>query len=358
MIAYENYKVLIVDDELDILKALNRDLRKEPYEKLYANTGDQAIKMFETETDIAVVVTDMRMPGMNGLQLLERIHALSPDALKIVLTGYTQLPQILATVNKVDIFKFLTKPWDLEQELKVYIKEAIDIYVERKEVGNQIKSQEQKTKMFNKMLIESYEKADFLSHLFEEFSHAVNYHHILSMQEIRKLKPDDTYETNLRHVFAQMKERMYFMNHIFDMSKFGVKVFNVAQLEVEILSVLKKLSLDTSQIAIKAHNSPIDFRDNFKLLSAVFSDLIQTVIESADYLESVEIAVVENEIFPQIKMVVTSGNTERMVEMRESKGKFLQQALKVMGGKLTFDSLGEQAVTEVVMPVKAEKSVI
>lgn len=128
MIDYSKHTVLIVDDEIEILKSLNRGLHLEPYRKLFASSGAQALEFFAQEDSISVVITDMRMPGMNGLELLKHIDEISPRTVKIVLTGYTQLPQILATVNNVDIFKFMTKPWDLDAELKVYIKEAITYF--------------------------------------------------------------------------------------------------------------------------------------------------------------------------------------------------------------------------------------
>lgn len=357
MMLYENYKVLIVDDELDILKSLNRDLRKEPYEKLYANTGEQALKFFESEEDIAVVITDMRMPGMNGLQLLERIHVLSPDTIKIVLTGYTQLPQILATVNKVDIYKFLTKPWDLENELKVYVNEGIELYQKRKEMGNQLKSNEQKTKVYNKMLIESYEKADFLAHLFEQFSHALNYHHIMSMQEIRTISPDEKYEESLHKIFNQMKERVYYMNQIYDMNKFGPKVFMLSDLEIEVISQLKRHGLNSETLRLTINHSKISYRDHLKFLTAVITDFLIMFSNLSEQIVSSEIGQIPNEIYPQIFTKITLNSAVELEEELGSKVKFIQQLAKNTGGKLNCENSGTDFVIEMLMPIKPEHSI-
>lgn len=358
MAEYENYKVLIVDDELEILKSLNRDLRREPYEVLFANTGEQALKFFESESDIAVVITDMRMPGMNGLQLLERIDALSPYIVKIVLTGYTQLPQILATVNKVEIFKFLTKPWDLDNELKVYIKEGIDIYETKKVQGSQLKSQEQKTKIFNKMLIESYEKADFLSHLFEQFSHALNFHHIMTMQEVRAVKPDEDYEEQLQKVFNQMKERVYYMNQVFDMNKFSLKSFMLSDLEIEVISNLKKFNIDREALNLKLNTSKVIFRDNLRMIGILMSDFLQMFGQESLELISSEIGQKQNEIYPQIFVKVWVVRSEKLDYLMQSKGKFIQQIVKNNNGSLIYDGKSSPATIEMTLPAKPEHSLV
>jgi len=123
----KTYKVLFVDDEINVLNSLKRGLFEEEYECLFASSGKEALQILENE-DVAVIVSDMRMPEMNGLQLLKTVKWLFPDIVCIVLSGYTQLQQILATINQVDIFKFITKPWKLEDEFKVIINQALDYY--------------------------------------------------------------------------------------------------------------------------------------------------------------------------------------------------------------------------------------
>lgn len=120
-------KVLFVDDEVKVLNSLRRGLIGEEYKCFFAKSSEEALKVME-EHRISVIVTDMKMPGMNGLQLLKIVEEKYPDTVKIVLTGYAQLPQILATINQVDVFKFITKPWKLEDEFTHIIRQAIDYY--------------------------------------------------------------------------------------------------------------------------------------------------------------------------------------------------------------------------------------
>ena len=104
-------KVLFVDDEVNVLNAIRRAVQEEEYESLFAKSGKEALDLLAAG-DIAVLVTDMRMPEMDGLQLLKLVKEQYPATVRMVLSGYTQLSQVLATVNHADVFSFITKPWD------------------------------------------------------------------------------------------------------------------------------------------------------------------------------------------------------------------------------------------------------
>ena len=125
---YENYSVLFVDDEVNILNALKRGLIDEEYTCYFASSGKKAIEIMH-QVKVAVIVTDMRMPEMDGLHLLRIVKDEWPQTVAIVLSGYTQLQQILTTINQIDIFKFITKPWNLEEEFKLVLYKALDYYI-------------------------------------------------------------------------------------------------------------------------------------------------------------------------------------------------------------------------------------
>ena len=129
---YENYSVLFVDDEVHILSSLKRGLFDEEYTCYFASSGKEALDIMEHEK-IAVIVTDMRMPEMDGFHLLKIVKDRWPRTVGIVLSGYTQLQQILTTINQVDIFKYITKPWNLEEEFKFVIYKALDYYILQEE---------------------------------------------------------------------------------------------------------------------------------------------------------------------------------------------------------------------------------
>ncbi|SMP58610.1 response regulator [Anoxynatronum buryatiense] len=143
--------VLFVDDEINVLSSLKRGMMDEPYTCYFASSGKEALVILEEKT-ISVIVTDMRMPEMTGLKLLQEVTKVSPDTVKIVLSGYTQIQQILATINTVDIFKFITKPWKMEEEFKVIIQQAVAYYRMKKEHEQLKHDLENRNKVYRNML--------------------------------------------------------------------------------------------------------------------------------------------------------------------------------------------------------------
>ncbi|HYE09006.1 MAG TPA: response regulator, partial [Patescibacteria group bacterium] len=125
-------KVLFIDDELNILASLRRGQMDEEYKCFFTDNAIEALELMEKH-EFSVVVTDMRMPKMNGLQFLKECKQKYPNTVRIVMSGYTQLPQMLATINQGDIFKFIPKPWNLEEEFKPAINEGVKYYNLKKE---------------------------------------------------------------------------------------------------------------------------------------------------------------------------------------------------------------------------------
>jgi response regulator RpfG family c-di-GMP phosphodiesterase len=119
-------KILCVDDELNILLALQRQLRKQ-FHVESAMGAEQALATMQRDGPFAVIVSDLQMPGMNGLELLSRARELSPDTIRIMLTGQADLTTAIAAVNKNSIFRFLTKPCSAE-EITGTLQAAIDQY--------------------------------------------------------------------------------------------------------------------------------------------------------------------------------------------------------------------------------------
>ena len=137
--------VLFVDDEENILNSLRRGLIDEDYDCLFAVSGQQALDLLE-KTPVTVIVSDMRMPGMDGLTLLKEVRVKYPKTVRIVLSGYAQLQQIITTLNQADLFKFILKPWKLESEFKGVIKQALEysrLQEERDEFEETLKKRNQ-----------------------------------------------------------------------------------------------------------------------------------------------------------------------------------------------------------------------
>jgi response regulator RpfG family c-di-GMP phosphodiesterase len=106
-------KILLVDDEPNILQAYKRILRRD-FNVFTAESGREGIAMIEREGEFAVIVSDMRMPEMNGIEFLTRTQEMYPDTIRIMLTGDAGQQTAMDAVNEGKIFRFLTKPCSLE----------------------------------------------------------------------------------------------------------------------------------------------------------------------------------------------------------------------------------------------------
>ncbi len=118
------HRILFVDDEERILTALKTIFRSK-YHVLTAANGMEALD-FIKRFKIPVVVSDQRMPGMLGVELLRRAREISPDSVRILLTGYSDLASIVGSINDGEVYRFISKPWD-NQELQKVIGEAVAI---------------------------------------------------------------------------------------------------------------------------------------------------------------------------------------------------------------------------------------
>jgi two-component system, NtrC family, response regulator HupR/HoxA len=116
--------ILIVDDEPRVLDALEAILAAE-FRVLRAGHGEEALARLSAEPEVAVIVTDHRMPGMTGVELLRRSQELTPDAIRIVLTAYTDVDNLMEAINTGRIYHFVPKPWD-PNELLLVVRRAAE----------------------------------------------------------------------------------------------------------------------------------------------------------------------------------------------------------------------------------------
>ena len=116
--------LLVVDDEARILTALQRALRREPYEVLTAETPAEALRLLD-ERPVDLILSDHKMPGMSGLELLGRAAKRQPEAGRILITGWTEeVPS--ADLAEIGVRALLSKPWD-DAELKATLRTALGI---------------------------------------------------------------------------------------------------------------------------------------------------------------------------------------------------------------------------------------
>jgi response regulator RpfG family c-di-GMP phosphodiesterase len=140
--------LLLVDDEENIVAALRRMLRVESWLVLSASSAEQALQLLARH-EVDVILSDQRMPGMTGVELLRRARQLYPDTVRLVLSGYTELQSITDAINEGAIYKFLAKPWNDEQ-LRAHLREAFAL----KDIADQNRRLDHEVQAANRELAE------------------------------------------------------------------------------------------------------------------------------------------------------------------------------------------------------------
>lgn len=117
-------KVIFIDDEEPVLRSLNRVFRKEEFQAEYFSNPGAALEVIASVKP-EVVVCDILMPEMNGFELLKRVKEISPSTVRVMLSGYPDVSTILHAMNSGEVYRFITKPWKVEEGAKKIIYDAL-----------------------------------------------------------------------------------------------------------------------------------------------------------------------------------------------------------------------------------------
>ncbi|AIP66594.1 HD domain-containing phosphohydrolase [Burkholderia thailandensis] len=116
--------VLLVDDEPDVLSSLKRTFRPKRYRMLCADSGEAALDLLAA-SEVDLIVSDLRMPKMSSAEFLARARERHPDAMRILLTGYSEIDSAARAINEAGIYRYLTKPWD-DHDLLLTVEQALE----------------------------------------------------------------------------------------------------------------------------------------------------------------------------------------------------------------------------------------
>jgi two-component system, sensor histidine kinase and response regulator len=155
------HTILCVDDEVDNIDALERLFRRK-YKVLKTTSPLEALDLLK-KNPVTVIISDQRMPNLTGVELLAKSIEYHPDAIRILLTGYTDIDSVVAAINSGQIYRYVTKPWD-----PVDLTNAIDKAVERYELGAELVDK-------NKALQKAYEELQTLDQAKSHFMILVNH---------------------------------------------------------------------------------------------------------------------------------------------------------------------------------------
>lgn len=110
--ALTRYTVIVVDDELNVLQSLRRIFRREPYQLICAGSGAEGLKLLKELANVAVIISDQRMPEMSGSEFLAQSRQIAPDAIRILLTGYSARESTISAMSEGGVSHYISKPWE------------------------------------------------------------------------------------------------------------------------------------------------------------------------------------------------------------------------------------------------------
>lgn len=129
----EKFKILFVDDEPDVVSTLKRAFRKN-YDVVTCTSGADAIDLIKTQP-LDLIVSDQRMPGVTGVEVLKCAMEHQPDAIRILLTGYSDMESLVKCINDAGIYKYISKPWEPEM-LRLTVVRALETLGLRRKVAH------------------------------------------------------------------------------------------------------------------------------------------------------------------------------------------------------------------------------
>ncbi len=155
----DNYTILIVDDEISVLNALYRVFRKDGYQILRSDNPADALNLLK-EHAIHLIISDYRMPDMDGVTFLREAMKLRPEAIRMILSGFADSSAIISAINDGGIYKFLTKPWEddiLKSEVR-YALERYELQSTNRRLIDDVNNQNDELKKTNLLLSEKMEE--------------------------------------------------------------------------------------------------------------------------------------------------------------------------------------------------------
>ena len=159
-------RMLVVDDEPDNLDLLFRTFRRD-FKVLKAESGIEALEILSDEGEVAVIISDQRMPEMKGTEFLSKTVPDFPDTVRIILTGFTDVEDLVEAINAGQVYRYITKPWDPD-ELKFVVDKASATYDLLKGQSAELHKAEKQSKMMvivGQIAAQSMQKEEALQYL-------------------------------------------------------------------------------------------------------------------------------------------------------------------------------------------------
>lgn len=265
-----NINVLYIDDEDNNLKSFRATLRKD-FKIFTAIDGEEGLRIAQEE-EIHVVIADQRMPGMTGTEFFERMVQINPDPIRILLTGYSDIASVIDAINKGEVYRFIDKPWNIEQ-IKNSIKNAADIFFMRREL-------KEKNLKLKKLHSEMNQFVYSLSHELRG--------PLMSISGVSKLAKMEVSDPNVLEYFdmidtatGKLDDFIYKMLDFYRSTKIEHKVTEIRFHDVisqQMIAYREKFDLSHFHIDVQVNQKIPFFSDDAKIrviLNNLFSNAVQ-----------------------------------------------------------------------------------
>lgn len=265
-----NINVLYIDDEDNNLKSFRATLRKD-FKIFTAIDGEEGLRIAQEE-EIHVVIADQRMPGMTGTEFFERMVQINPDPIRILLTGYSDIASVIDAINKGEVYRFIDKPWNIEQ-IKNSIKNAADIFFMRREL-------KEKNLKLKKLHSEMNQFVYSLSHELRG--------PLMSISGVSKLAKMEVSDPNVLEYFdmidtatGKLDDFIYKMLDFYRSTKIDHKVTEIHFNDVvtqQMIAYREKFDLSHFHIEVQVNQKIPFFSDDAKIrviLNNLFSNAVQ-----------------------------------------------------------------------------------
>jgi len=262
--------VLYIDDEDNNLKSFRATLRKD-FKIFTAIDGEEGLRIAQEE-EVHVVIADQRMPGMTGTEFFERMVQINPDPIRILLTGYSDIASVIDAINKGEVYRFIDKPWNIEQ-IKNSIKNAADIYFMRREL-------KEKNVKLKKLHSEMNQFVYSLSHELRG--------PLMSISGVSKLAKMEVSDPNVLEYFdmidtatGKLDDFIYKMLDFYRSTKIDHKVTEIHFQDVvnqQVSAYREKFDLSHFHLDVQVNQKTAFFSDDAKIrviLNNLFSNAVQ-----------------------------------------------------------------------------------
>jgi two-component system sensor histidine kinase/response regulator len=262
--------VLYIDDEDNNLKSFRATLRKD-FKIFTALDAEEGLRLAREE-EVHVVIADQRMPGMTGTEFFEELVKFNPDPIRILLTGYSDIASVIDAINKGEVYRFIDKPWNIEQ-IKNSIKNAADIYFMRRELKD-------KNLKLKKLHSEMNQFVYSLSHELRGPLMSISGVSKLAKMELKDPEATEYFEM-IDSATGKLDDYIYKMLDFYRSTKIDNKISEINFRDVvdqQLSAYREKFKIDHIQVDIRINQEHAFFSDDSKIrviLNNLFSNSVQ-----------------------------------------------------------------------------------